>query len=223
MPNFKSVVHFLLILLMAGCLPGEAILHLKQLTLFSMICYLPNDPLNVHGRAVLLSAPTTSKSWFLQILNLCLQYSLDHPHQTLSCPPSKAELKKKIKKSVISYWENKLRQEATSLPSLNIFQPYNCDLQHPHPLWTTAGSNSFECHKSTLVAKMISGRFPSDYLSRHWTNNKSGYCQLPSCHEKKGDLEHLLITCQGLATIRSRMWEMVLKKTRKLIPLYNFV
>ena len=51
-----------LVLLMAGTLPGEAILHLKQLTLFNMICQLPTDPLHLHGKAVLLSAPSLQQS-----------------------------------------------------------------------------------------------------------------------------------------------------------------
>ena len=32
------------VFLLAGCLPGEAILHLKQLTLFMMVCHLPPRP-----------------------------------------------------------------------------------------------------------------------------------------------------------------------------------
>lgn len=211
------------VLLMAGCLPGEAILHLKQLTLFSMLCHLPDDPLNLHGRSVLLSAPPTARSWFHQIQDISLKYSLDHPHHVLCHPPTRNVLKRKIKKAITTYWEEKLRQEASSMASLHLFLPYNCNLQHPHPLWLTAGSNSFECHKSVLVARMISGRFKSDYHSRHWTSNKLGHCLLDSCHEVKGDLEHLLITCQGLATIRGRMWDMIFGKTKKLIPLLNFV
>ena len=35
--------------LLAGCLPPEALLHMKQLSLFSMICRKPDDPLHRHG------------------------------------------------------------------------------------------------------------------------------------------------------------------------------
>ena len=52
------------VFLLAGCLPGEAILHQKQLTIFMMICYLPENPLNAHARQVLMSGKTSSKSWF---------------------------------------------------------------------------------------------------------------------------------------------------------------
>ena len=53
-----------LVLLMAGSLPGEAILHIKQLTLFNMICHLPSDPLHLHGKYVLLTSPPSARSWF---------------------------------------------------------------------------------------------------------------------------------------------------------------
>ena len=41
-----------IVFLLAGCLPGEAILHQKHLTLFLMICHLPNIPLNYHGLGI---------------------------------------------------------------------------------------------------------------------------------------------------------------------------
>ena len=55
------------VFLLAGCLPGEAILHQKQLTLFMMICHLPQDPLNTHATHVLISAKKSANSWFQQI------------------------------------------------------------------------------------------------------------------------------------------------------------
>ena len=212
-----------LILLMAGSLPGEAILHLRQLTLFSMICHLPSDPLNLHGRNILVSAPSSAKSWFQQILALCLKYSLDHPHHLLTHPQSKMVFKRKIKRAVVTYWEDLLRQEASALDSLHYFLPLNCNLQQPHPIWTTAGSSSFEVHKSIVLAKMVSGRFRTEYLSRHWTSNKQGHCLLDTCEGVMGDLEHLLIECPALATIRTRMRQMILTKTSKLVPLRDLV
>ena len=39
----RSIIFFL-----AGSLPGKAILHMRQLSLLSMICHLPEDPLHQH-------------------------------------------------------------------------------------------------------------------------------------------------------------------------------
>ena len=60
------------VFLLAGCLPGEVILHQKQFTLFLIICHLPENPLNAHARQVLVSGKASSKSWFQQIRSLCL-------------------------------------------------------------------------------------------------------------------------------------------------------
>ena len=49
---------------MSGSLPGKAILHHRQLSLFNMICHLPNDPLNTQAKQVLTCHLPSSKSWF---------------------------------------------------------------------------------------------------------------------------------------------------------------
>ena len=58
----------------AGSLPGEALLHMKQLTLFGAICRLPGNILN------------TIVSWFSQIKALCFRYALPHPLVLLNEP-----------------------------------------------------------------------------------------------------------------------------------------
>ena len=58
----RSIIFFL-----AGSLPGEALLHLRQLTLLSMICHLPEDPLHQHGKHALTSMSPSSLSWFHQV------------------------------------------------------------------------------------------------------------------------------------------------------------
>ena len=92
-------------------------------------------------------------------------------------------------------------------------------LSRPHLLWTTCHGNSYELNKATIQAKYLSGRFRTEYLSRHWSSNKQGYCLLDTCREEVGDLEHLLITCQGLDEVRMKMRYMMLSKTQKLVPL----
>ena len=88
--------------LMAGCIPGEAILHTKQLKLFCMICHLPGDPLHAHARHVLVTAKNSANSWFLKIRDLCLMYGLDHPLKLLASPPTKASFKKQVKEMIAS-------------------------------------------------------------------------------------------------------------------------
>ena len=108
-----------------------------------MISQLPNDPLNSHARNILITAKTSSKCWFCQIREICLIYSLPHPLQILSNPPTKEHFRKAIKSRIVDFWETKLRNRASSLPSLTYFKPCFMSLTKPHPIWTTAGSNPY--------------------------------------------------------------------------------
>ena len=53
--------------------------------------------MNKHAKNVLLTSPKFSKSWFLKIRSLCLQYGLPHPLQLLQNPPGKEEFKNVVK------------------------------------------------------------------------------------------------------------------------------
>ena len=109
------------VLFMAGSLPGEAIFHTRQLTLFSMICRLPGDPLHSHALYVLSCSPRSAKSWFQKVRDICLLYSLPHPLELLQQPPTKSSFKTMVKKNVTEYWENLLRSETLHLTSLIFF------------------------------------------------------------------------------------------------------
>ena len=81
-----------------------------------------------------------------------------------------------IKKKILDYWEKKLRSDALNLPSLKYFHPHYYSLSSPHPLWTTAGSSPYEVKKAVVQARMLSGRYRTEMLRRHWSENKEGHC-----------------------------------------------
>jgi hypothetical protein len=68
---------------------------------------------------------------------------------------------------------------------------------------------------------MISGRYRTDWLQRHWTG-ESGACRLPSCTSTRGDLPHLLSgACPALApTLASTLqyWGETLSTLPHLLP-----
>ena len=203
-----------IILFLAGSLPGEALLHLRQLSLFSMITRLAGDPLNDHAHYVLTCSPRSSKSWFIQIRDICLRYALPHPLQLLQYPLSKNQLKSLARKHVTEYWEDHLHHEARALSSLCFFNPQNFSLSRTCSLWSFAGSNSFENSKALVVAKFLSGRFRTEYLARHWTpSNMHGYCLEDTCSKIIGDLKHLLIDCPAMAPTRHRLINFWIEKT----------
>ena len=214
---------------LAGCLPAEAILHLRQLSLLGMIARLGDkNILFMHAMNVLVCAKKSSRSWFIQIRDICLQYGLPHPVDFLSSPLSKSSHKKLVKSKILNYWENRLRGEASLLPSLNFFNPSFATLSSPHPIWSSAGSSSYEVSKATIQARMLSGRYRTDWFTRHWSAvNKSGDCQLPSCQDDltPGTLRHLLLECPGTSAARTRvvaLWSIYLSDKPDVFKLVNY-
>ena len=60
---------------------------------------------------------------------------------------------------------------------------------------------------------MLSGRYPTDRLQRHWSRNQSGFCLLPKCAqtESLGSLEHLLLYCTALENTRKNLLKLAYK------------
>ena len=214
----RAVVFFL-----AGCLPGEAMLHSRQLGLFSMVCHLPKDPLHTHGKYILTSAPAAAHSWFQQIAELCSLYQLPDPLRLLSSPLPKVQFKREVKKKITHYWETLLRTEAAPLRSLKYFKPDLYSLTKAHYMWTTAASNPHECSKSSILSKMVSGRYRTEMLCRHWSDNRAGYCRAPTCHRVPGTLEHLLVACPAISLVREGLYCMMLEKSVMFPPLHSTI
>ena len=190
----SCVIYFL-----GGQLPGTAHLHLRQLTLFGMVCLLQESVLHQIAKYQLSTSRFTNGSWIMRVRDLCILYGLPSPLAMLQDPIPKPKFKALVKSRVVDYWEVKLRSDALSLSSLKFFHPHYMSLLKPHPLWTTCGANPFEVNKAIVQARMLSGRYPTDKLVRHWSRNKSGVCLLPGCSGSAlGSLEHILLQCPTL-------------------------
>ena len=125
---------------------------------------------------------------------------------------------------MLNYWENKLRTETLHLSSLKFFDTTRLSLSQPSLLWLAAGSNSFESAKSLIIGKMISGRYRSDYLCRHWTpSNRNGFCLAQTCPGIVGDLVHMLTLCPSLQPTRTRLVSFWQEKTAGTPILHNII
>ena len=183
----EPVVFFL-----AGRLPGEAILHLRQLTLFGMICHLPGNILNNIANQLLTYSSQSNKNWFANIRDICFKYNLPHPLLLLKDPPSKDQLKRLIKTNITDFWQNKLRAHSATLEdkSLRYFKPQFMSLSHPHPMWRMAVT-SYQVNKCVTVSRMLSGRFRCGSLLKHFHPHISGVCEL--CGQEMEDLAHIVV------------------------------
>ena len=197
----RAVVHFL-----GGSLPGAAAIHLRILSLFGMVARLRGDPLHIQAENVLTSAKSSSKSWFRFVRDICLLYELPHPLTILEQKPSKQTFKKEVKAKVVSYWETKLRGEASLLPSLKYFHPEYMNLTKPHPIWSTAGSCPYEISKAVQQARFLSGRYRCANLTKHWSSsNSEGYCASATCYKQAETIEHILVQCRSYSDCRRRL------------------
>ena len=121
--------------------------------------------------------------------------------------------------------EDRLRGEATLLPSLTYFYPSHMSLSTPHPLWTMAES-PYQVSKAITVATMLSGRYVTDHRARYWSrSNPDGHCQLclfTGHPATPGTLEHLLLKCPTLAETRTQsntFWSAYLRDKPFLFPI----
>ena len=202
---------------MSGSLPGKAILHQRQLSIFSMICHLPEDPLNTRAVYALTNCSPNQKSWFTQIRDICLLYRLPHPLELLKNPLSKESFKKLARSLIADHWETKLRREASPLLSLSYFKPEFHSLTKPHPLLWTAGPNPYEVTKAIIQCKMLSGRYRTELLSSHWSSNVNGYCLIPLCTSVPETLEHILLWCPSYQHVREQLQSLWLSTPHPLI------
>ena len=181
------------VFLISGTMPGEAILHMKQLTIFGQVCRLPGNILNTIAKDILNSCSDNDNSWFGQIRTLCYKYALPHPLLLLDQPPNKESFKSTLRQKIADYWQdllrNKVRNDDEEMSSLKYFQPKFMSLLCPHPILTTAG-HSYDTNKMIIQLRMLSGRYRVGALLKHFRSGHTGICEL--CGSEEEDLSHIL-------------------------------
>ena len=219
-----------LIYLTAGSLPGTAIVHLRQLSLFDMICRLTEDPLNQHAHQVFQNTTKYQHSWFIQIRNLLQQYKLPHPLYFLTTTLSKETCKKLIKSKVVDFWPEKLWSEASLLPSLRLFLTEYFSFCQPHRIWTSAGHKPYEVSKARIQLLFLSNQYPCGARLRHCSNeNPLGMCSYPSCRTLNivETPEYLLLECPAFSFVRERLVSLCLRQqnlvSHQIISTYLFL
>ena len=209
----RAAVYFL-----AGRLPIEAVYHSRMLSLLGMIFRLPSDHLLVRrGIEVMNDPPPKNHSWFSFCLHLVHQYSLPHISSLFYSPPTKLSWKKTVRKAVLQYWHPLLCSEVMELSSLLYIRPSHISLSFPHPVWSTDSGSVFSSKTASLQARILSGRYNTDSLRRHW-DKSDGHCRL--CLDASGDLLHLFCgPCHALGQAR----DLALKKWKNLIHPYPYL
>ena len=99
---------------------------------------------------------------------------------------------------------------------VSLFQTY-MSLTTPHPIWTTAGSSPANVAMATVQAVMVSGRYRTEALCSHWSQNRKGMCLLSKdCNDVLEDLTHILQICPGLSRFRQNLNKFTQEYSEKL-------
>ena len=81
-----------------------------------------------------------------------------------------------------------------------------------------------KCAKTTVVSRMLSGRYRTENLTRHWgSSNHEGFCLAITCTDEVEDLEHILVECPALETVRNRMIAMWLERSDSYPSLHQML
>ena len=123
-----------------GVLPGEATLHLKQLTIFGMITHLPENILKRIAKEMIICSPQSEMTWFCSAMQPLSQL----------WPAS-------------SSWTTVWPTEANAFQENSEGQDH-----HPHPMWLAA-TDSYSDSKMVIVARMLGDHFPCGSLLKHFS------------------------------------------------------
>ena len=63
--------------------------------------------------------------------------------------------------------------------------------------------------ESIVQCRMLSGRYRTEWLARHWSSSRAGTCRSPTCSNSPETLEHILLWCPAYRDTRAsimRLW-----------------
>ena len=52
---------------------------------------------------------------------------------------------------------------------------------------------------------MLSGRYRTEFIARHWSTNRHGFCLSTTCSAIPESLEHILLSCTAYMTTRTKL------------------
>ena len=144
----------------------------------------------------------------------------------LAEPPSRGKWKRQINCQVQTFWLAKVRAQAAALPSISHFRSTHLSLSSPSPLISLCKSSHHEIKKLTVQLRMLSGRYRTCWLRRHWSGNMSGDCEVPGCTPgTPGTLVHIATgQCTGLTaatTAAAEQWANFISLNAYLVNLFR--
>ncbi|CAC5408654.1 unnamed protein product [Mytilus coruscus] len=128
------------------------------------------------------------------------QYNLPCASGVLLNLESKYKWKKKVKKSVDSFWFSKMSTEAKSKSSLRFLNVENCKVGVISSIQKNAGTEHMCIRKAYFKAKMLLDTYILQYHRSKFSNGQN-LSDCPLCGKGIEDLEQFLVVCSALSNI----------------------
>jgi hypothetical protein len=203
--NLPSRTAKIAVLGMLGLAPIEAEIDIKALSLFRNVATDQESlEYNIALRQLATKDVTKSSSWFANIERKLLQYSLPSAHTLLKDPPGKRWWNELVRKTVVTYWEDKYRQEAEQkgLTSIRNMAGGTRGFTSVAQVWMASTINLRETAKARVKAKLMSGTIHLQATEALFSGGRiSPICKL--CGEEEEDRTHFVLRCPAMQSTRS--------------------
>ena len=203
-----------LLYLLLGVPPIEAQIHIRTLNiLHTMISRTDSVEFKLVERQLAMKEHT-SNSWVWQSQNLLNIYKLRSAFKLLNHTIPKEKWKRMVKASVLKWWEDCLKNQASCMKTTHMVNLERCCLSRIRPVWDIGGADSLTTLKANTKAKLLVQRYPL-YYSRTAGTNYGKPCPLCKYHEES--IEHFILDCHVLEEARSPL----LRKIQELLVSMN--
>jgi hypothetical protein len=185
--------------LLLGIPPIEAQLDITTLVYFVDIMRRSDSVERaVIERQLVMKSPD-SNSWPWYVYNKLKKYNLPSAFSLLKSQPSKPKWRRMVKAAVLTYWENRLKHDATKMSSMGYVNLAICNLSSAHPVWRLGAASSLTVIKATTKAKLLLQRYPL-FTNRTAGVNYGNKC--PLCKDGQESMAHFLVACPTLEPAR---------------------
>ena len=196
--------------LLMGIPPIEALLDIKQLSLFGTIANQPESILNQIALRQLATKSFKSNSWFVNIIKICHKYSLPSPHHVIVRPIQRRRWKKLVKDTVLRYWNTKLQTQAREKSTLRFLALNNVNVSTPSQVVSSIDPNTRDVQRGRTKIRMLTGTYLLQYNRAKFNQSEPD----PTCLLCKGapeDLHHFISICPRLETKRVKLLQPILQ------------
>ena len=191
-------IHFL-----TGELPIEGKIHKDIFSLFySIWC---NPDIKIHDIVKYLTQHSTenSRTWSAQLRHLCDRYGLENPF-ILLCkdPPTKTEYKELVTTKITVYFENELRQLASTNSCMEYLNVSTFGLRGRYHPALSGMINTREVQQSRSHLKFLTANYLT-YKKKAEQSGGSPHCRI--CMNESESICHVISSCMGMAEQREKL------------------